>query len=68
MQSLWGLVISGVLAILFGTGMILQRESGVLTLRLLIAGFAVTYGILQLAAALLSAKVNQRDLTGEGVA
>ena len=68
MQGLWGLVISGVVAVLFGIGMILQRESGALSLRWLIAAFAVTYGILQLAVALLSAKLNQRDLNGEGVA
>ncbi|MBN1548125.1 MAG: DUF308 domain-containing protein [Syntrophaceae bacterium] len=68
MKGLWGLIISGVVAILFGVGMILQRESGVLTLRLLIAGFAATYGILQLAAALLSAKINHSDLTGKRVA
>lgn len=46
MQGAWALMLSSLLALLYGVWLILQRDAGVLSLRWLIAAFAVLYGVL----------------------
>ena len=47
MQVAWALMLSSLLALLCCAWLIMQRDAGALSLRLLIAAFAVLYGLLQ---------------------
>ena len=47
MQGAWAFMLSGLLALLCGVWLIMQKDAGALSLRGLIAAFAVLYGLLQ---------------------
>jgi uncharacterized membrane protein HdeD (DUF308 family) len=48
MQGLWVLVLSSLLALLFGVWLIFHRNEGALSLQWLIAAFAILFGMLHL--------------------